>query len=192
MPEKEKNPLWRWVVLHVVVIAALAGGLLALTRYKTDTHTDGVRQIYIVRHAEKLTGPEAGRNPDLSTEGKARAKTLAALLQNKHITHIYSSDTIRTRDTAAPLSDMTGIRVQIYDPRHLDALATRIKAEKGNSLIVGHSNTIRETVLALGGQVEDAPIDEASEYDRLYRVDLRKDGTVKTHLRRYGKRYAPH
>ncbi len=191
MTEKTQNPLWRWVVLHVVVIAALAGGLLALTRFKSDGTDNGVKQVYIVRHAEKLTGAEAGHDPALSAVGKKRADILAALLHDKNIRHIFTTTYIRTRQTAGPLAKANGIRMTFYDPRDLDKLAKLVKAAKGNSLIVGHSNTIRETVQALGGTLRDDPIDEAREYDRLYRVELEADGPVKTHLQRFGKRYTP-
>jgi len=115
---------------------------------------------------------------------------LSELLRGENITKIYSSDYIRTRDTAAPTAEISGLSVDIYNPRHLQELAETIKAAKGNYLVVGHSNTVPETVTALGG-VGGAPIFEKSEYDRLYVVTMLADGTVQTDLRRYGVRYAP-
>jgi hypothetical protein len=51
--------------------------------------------------------------------------------------------------------------------------------------VVGHSDTTPELVGLLGGD-PGAPIDEPTEYDRLYVVTLGPDGTVTTVLLRYG------
>lgn len=183
-----KNPMVKWFIVHVIVIGVLVAGLFMLTKMPKNTaeHNDTV--IYLVRHAEKITGENAGRNPALTVEGEVRAKTLAGILGTKNITHIYSSDYIRTRDTAAPTAEMSGITTGIYNPRHLLELAETIKGTKGRYLVVGHSNTVPETVNALGG-VGGSPIFEKSEYDRLYIVTILEDGTVQTDLQRYGKKY---
>ena len=183
-----KNPLVKWLVLHILVIAVLAAGLFALTKMPKGDTAPQDTVVYLVRHAEKVTGENAGRDPELTPEGKARAKQLADLLADEKITKIYSSDYIRTRDTAGPTAEMNGVKVEIYNPRNLQELADRIKATKAHYLVVGHSNTIPETVEALGG-VGGSPIEEKSEYDRLYVVTILADGTVQTNLRRYGSRY---
>ena len=184
----KKNPMIKWFIVHVVVIAVLAAGLFALTKMPKGDTAPKDTVVYLVRHAEKVTGENVGRDPALTAEGVARAKILAGLLAKKNITKIYSSDYIRTRDTAAPTAEMTGIDIGIYNPRHLQELAETIKSAKGHYLVVGHSNTIPETVTALGG-VGGSPIFEKSEYDRLYVVTILADGTVQTDLRRYGVRY---
>ena len=173
-----------WV--KFLIILALAAGLymvIQLTKPKPQSTV-----VYLVRHAEKITGDNAGRDPQLSPAGKARAKTLAAMLANKHINKIFSSDYARTRGTAAPLAKELGLDIQIYDPRDLPALATLIKSKPETYLVVGHSNTIPQTVLALSGD-DSPPIEEASEYDRLYIVKIDKNGHVQSQLQRYGKRY---
>ena len=79
---------------------------------------------------------------------------------------------------------MTNLPVIGYDPRDLESFASTLRATPGTILVVGHSNTIPELVDLLGGK-PGAPIDEASEYDRLYvvTVDGRK---IHTEMRRYG------
>ncbi len=182
---EKKNPLVKFLILHIVALIILAGGLLMLMRYK---QTDLPKTVYIVRHAEKLTGEGAGRDPDLTKAGHARAKLLAVRLEDKHIYHIYASDTRRTKQTALPLAKALGLEIEIYDPRDLPSLAARIKKHKASVLVVGHSNTIRETVLALGATLEDAPVNEAGEYDRLYMVNQKGD-EVTASLSRFGRRY---
>jgi len=194
MPETKKtnppkqNPMVKWVLVHIIVIAALVAGLLVLTKLPKGGTEFKDTAIYLVRHAEKITGEDAGRDPALTSEGQARAKTLADLLRKKNITHIYSSDYIRTRDTAAPTAEMSGVHIEIYDPRDLATLADELKQIKGRILVVGHSNTIPETVDALGG-VGGSPIFEKSEYDRLYVVTISEDGIVQTQLKQYGELY---
>ncbi len=144
--------------------------------------------IYLVRHAEKITGPQAGRNPELSGAGKKRAQILVAVLADKNIGHIHSTNFIRTIDTATPLANALGLEIKFYDPRDLGALATKIREQGGHHLVVGHSNTTPQAVIALGSETVYSPIDEKNEYDRLYEVQILSD-SVKTKLTRYGELY---
>ena len=132
---------------------------------------------YLVRHAEKVTAGEAmqiadPKDPPLTEAGQARAVQLADLLQDKGIDAVWSSDYRRTRDTALPLATRLGLVVQLYDPSDPDSLVSALKARPQDSvLVVGHSNTI-PNLAALLGMSPGEPIDEANEYDRLYRIDL--------------------
>ena len=144
--------------------------------------------IYLVRHAEKVAvadvvAPNDPRDPPLTSEGEARAEMLADALAQARVTQIWSTDTIRTRDTAAPLADRLNLQVQLYDASDLDGFASRLLEQSGETvLVVGHSNTTPNLVEALGGD-GGTPIVEKSEYDRLYVFDPQ---TNKTELRRYG------
>jgi len=163
-------------------------GLLALTILASCAPKSSDTIIYLVRHAEKITGENVGRDPALTELGHARTQELATLLKNKNIKFVHSSNYIRTRDTAAQLAKIVGVDIDLYNPGVLDDLVVNIKAQSGNHLVVGHSNTIPATVSALGGD-GGTPIFEKSEYDRLYTVTLASDGTVHTDLQRYGVRY---
>ena len=188
-----KNPMVKWLVLHSIVIAALVAGLFALTKMSKTSDVEALDTgtiVYLVRHAEKVTGENAGADPALTLAGQSRAMILENELKDSHITKVFSSDYKRTRDTAAPTAKMFGLEIEIYNPRDLAALAEKIKNTGGHILVVGHSNTIPETVNALGG-VGGTPIDEANEYDRLYVVTIGKDGVVQTQLKHYGRRYEP-
>ncbi len=181
------NPMSKlmWQKLIALLLVGFIVLLLAMwMRPKPQT------EVYLVRHAEKLTGPDAGSNPDLSEAGKTRAQVLAAKLSQKNIKYIYSTNTKRTLETAKPLADELTLKIEIYDPKKLVALADDIRAHPGGSLVVGHSNTIPETVEALGGD-GGTPINEASEYDRLYIVRIDKDGKASSQISHYGARYVP-
>ena len=136
--------------------------------------------IYLVRHAEK----EAGPDPSLTLTGRARAEILAQDLAGADLTAIWSTDYARTRETAAPAAHTAGLMVRIYDPGQPEAFAEQLKLTPGNILVVGHSNTTPALVEALGGD-PGPPIDEATEYDRLYVVTV-TGGRVTSELRRYG------
>ncbi len=132
---------------------------------------------YLVRHAEKVTGDAAldldnPRDPPLTSEGEARAEALAERLSNAGITTIWSTDTVRTRDTAQPLADKLGLNVQIYDPYDLPGFAAQLQSEPTMSvLVVGHSNTTPQLAEAFGAEPGE-PIVEKTEYDRLYVIEL--------------------
>ncbi len=139
--------------------------------------------IFLVRHAEKTTKKE---DPSLTAEGQQRAEQLADLLTDAEITRIYSSDYVRTRDTAAPLAKQLGLEVEIYDAGNLKAIASKLKTEGERALVVGHSNTTPGLVELLGGQGGE-PIVEATEYDRLYIVSVAAEGGATTLLLRFGR-----
>ena len=138
--------------------------------------------VVLVRHAEKESSEE---DPALSSTGQQRAQKLASLLQDAGIEQIWSSDYRRTRDTAAPLSTLLGIEVLLYDPRNLPGLVDRLRRDGHNALVVGHSNTTPELASLLGGETHGT-IDEKTEYDRLYLLNISK-ATTTTTLLRYGQ-----
>lgn len=125
-------------------------------------------QIYLVRHAEKQT--HGVKDPELTEQGRQRAKNLAELFSDKKIQAIYSSDFKRTQQTAAPLAEKLGLKVNSYNPRELKEFAKKILKEKHNLLVVGHSNTTPMLAFLLGGDAV-SDIDE-SEYDRVYQLTL--------------------
>ena len=105
--------------------------------------------VIVVRHAEK-----ADQTPDtpLSAAGKTRAKALADLLRAAGVTHIISSEYLRSRDTAAPLADALGLKIEQIPARDLAALSARLKALDPAAivLVVGHSNTVPPILTTLG------------------------------------------
>ncbi|MBN2872917.1 MAG: histidine phosphatase family protein [Halothiobacillaceae bacterium] len=111
------------------------------------------------------------------------------MLQNAGVTRIHTTDLKRTRQTAAPLAKRLGLRVEVYDPKDLPALAARLRTAPGRHLVLGHSNTTPALVAALGGEPGE-PIAE-SEYDRLYMLVLAPDGAVTTALLRFGAPWRP-
>lgn len=131
--------------------------------------------IYLMRHGEKMS--ESG-DPDLTSKGRTRAEHVSVLLHRAGITAIFSTPTNRTRQTAEPLAQKTGLAVQVYDPRNPKALVEKVKGLSGAVLVVGHSNTLPELVRLFGG-APGADIGD-NEYDRLYQLTPAANGAVNT------------
>lgn len=139
--------------------------------------------VFVVRHAEKVA---SGSNPDLSEAGQQRAKVLAMTLRNAMLDHVHSTDYNRTQLTAAPTAESLMLQVQKYHPGKLADFADSLRKSGGRHLVVGHSNTTPALVKLLGGDPV-SPIDDATEYDRLYVVTIGKAGDCTSILMRYGK-----
>ncbi|MCH2177637.1 MAG: histidine phosphatase family protein [Mariniblastus sp.] len=119
---------------------------------------------YIVRHAER-----DGSDDALTPVGFSRSDTLASLMEVLRVTHIYSTDTQRTRDTAAPTAAKLSLPVTLYG-NHSKQWFEKMKAAHPGDvvLIVGHSNTVDKLVEGFGGQGDFKVSDD--EYDNLFVV----------------------
>ena len=166
--------------------------LLAFAGFFTTT-TPAVGQttpttIVLVRHAEK--GGEPGdRDPELNDAGRRRAAALARVLGDANISTIYSTPFLRTRNTAAPLARRLGIEVTItpITPEFIEDMAATLRSEHSGEtvVVVGHSNTVPQTINALGaGPMENLADDE---YDWLFVVTLAANGSVSLMELRYGQ-----
>ena len=138
--------------------------------------------VILLRHAEKV---DASEDPELTDQGQERAKQLAMMLRDTKIDQIHSSDFKRTRSTAMPLATGRELNVTTYDPRKLQEFAERLMESGGVHVVIGHSNTTPKLTELLGGQ-PGSPIDDSSEFDRLYIVTVGEDGTTQTVVMRYG------
>jgi broad specificity phosphatase PhoE len=111
--------------------------------------------VFLVRHAERAdtspgVSPTMAADPDLSEAGRARAESLASALKDARITAIYTTEFKRTQQTAAPLAKVLGLTVKVVTSKSAADLLKQLKAEKGNVLVVGHSNTVPDVIKALG------------------------------------------
>ena len=129
--------------------------------------------VFVVRHAERADAGTSGASmmkadPELSARGQARAKSLAGMLRDAGIRAIYTSERKRTQQTAAPLASSTGAKLNIVPADDVTALVGRIRSERGNVLVVGHSNTVPEILAALG-DAESVQIGD-NDFDNLFIV----------------------
>lgn len=155
--------LLRYVSILLVACCALTAAATADTT------------LYLVRHAEKQS--DGTHNPSLTEAGAARALRLAETLAEAGLKRIYSTDYKRTQETAAPTAKRQGLTVTSYDPRALREFAEQLQAQPTPSLIVGHSNTTPVLVNLLVGS-NQFPLLEEHQYDHLYVVTLKDDGSA--------------
>ncbi|MEX1127333.1 MAG: phosphoglycerate mutase family protein [Vicinamibacterales bacterium] len=147
---------------------------LAAAAVLTITATASAQNaVFVVRHAERADAaandsPMMASDPDLSAIGKARATSLVTTLSDAGISAIYSTEYKRTQQTAEPLAKALGIAVTTVPARDMPALIEKLKAGKGNALVVGHSNTVGPVIAGLG-VTEKVELTD-SDYDNLFIV----------------------
>lgn len=140
--------------------------------------------VFVVRHADRYgTEPD----PDITPEGQRQAAALARLLADTKITHIYTTELVRTQQTAAPTAKQFGVTPVIVSSEKPNELIRQIQStlKSGEAtLVVGHRASVPAIVKALTGQTV-TPL-EVGEYDRLEVVTLFPDGRSSVVLLRYG------
>lgn len=151
----------RYPVLLLLILACCIGCSHA-------TQPDSQYSLYLVRHAEKQA--DGTKDPDLTAQGEQRAEKLAVWLADKNIADVWSSDYQRSRHTAKPSLTNPGLELKLYDPRDLPALASKLRDNQNNALVVGHSNTTPQ----LAGLLCDCMVAEMDdlEYDLLFVVSV--------------------
>jgi broad specificity phosphatase PhoE len=155
-----KQRLERWrrplilIVLLVVAAALVAAGSLFCAPPTT---------LLIVRHADR-----AGRDDALSAAGLTRAAALVHAMARADLGAIYHSDTVRARDTAAPLAQALGLTPSVHPASDVPNLVGEILSEHRGErvLVVGHSNTVSQIIRAAGGP--ELPDIAESEFDNLF------------------------
>lgn len=151
--------------------------LLASILLTACSHT-----YYVVRHAEKA---DNSRDPALSQAGEVRAQALKETLKDVKIDHIFSTNFLRTKNTAEPLRAARSLTTEQYGPAPDSAFIQKLKALKKNVLVVGHSNTVDDIVNGLTG-TKTLPGDlQDTEYSNLY-IITKKGKRVSFMRRTYG------
>ena len=131
------------------------------------------KMVILTRHAERADGQAtmttasgAPADPKLSAEGEARARKLAAMLGDAGITAMFTTEFIRTKDTAAPLAAKLKITPEVVATAAAATMVDKIKAHANDTVfVVGHSNSVPAIIKALGGP--DVTIAD-TEYDNLF------------------------
>ncbi len=149
--------------------------LLTAVMIAVPTIASAQKLVYVVRHAERADGGHpppsmtAPADPPLSIAGKARAEKLATMLGVSGIAAIYTTEFIRTQETARPLAAALKLTPIVMLSSNTAALVARVKADHPGDivLIVGHSNSVSDVIKAFGGPAVTIGDDE---YDKLFIV----------------------
>ena len=160
----------RWLVVPILLTAA-SGAAAA----------ESTRAVIVVRHAERAGG--MGADVGISDAGRCRAEVLAKMLADAGVNRIYTSEVMRTKQTAEPLARKLNIQPTVIPAKDIAALVEQLKQgpADGVSLVVGHSNTVPDIIQRLGGGAVSAIAD--GEYDRMFVVTFTGDHatTVRLH-----------
>jgi phosphohistidine phosphatase SixA len=144
--------------------------------------------IYLVRHAEKVTTDPSNKDPLLTEKGQKRALDLAKKLKKQKLSAIYCTDYQRIKLTAQPIAEKQNIIISKYDPKNLKAFAEKVLEDNKSKkvLIIGHSNTVLETIEAFGGKRPVSSISD-NEYDYFFTVKISSEGKVEVKSKHYGE-----
>jgi broad specificity phosphatase PhoE len=133
---------------------------------------DDATTFYLIRHTEKDLTIKS--DPPLTETGLYRANKWAEVFSAIKIDAVYSTDTIRTRDTAKPTATASSKEISIYSHRDFDFEGLIEKHRGETVVIVGHSNTTPSFTNGLLGEDKYEEMDE-SQYSRLYQVVINGD-----------------
>lgn len=160
--------------------------LIAVASMGPAVAAQGSKLVILVRHAEKDVTPNADQNdPELTAEGRQRAERLAVRLKKYRIGEIFSTDTKRTRDTAAPLAARRHVDIRSYDAKQPSGLVDMImKSPRKRFLVVGHSNTIPRLANTLGGADIFKDLED-SEHGVIWLIRLKRGAVVRQEILRY-------
>ena len=137
-------------------------------------HTDQETfTIYLIRHSEKDLVSENPSDPPLTKCGIKRTDYLRSFFEDIDIESVYSTNYIRTKNTAMPIASLKKTRIQYYESDYPKVFSEFLLDLKQNSLVVGHSNTIPILAGLFSGEDVD-PIDEKT-YNRIYKIVISKD-----------------
>ncbi len=139
--------------------------LIAYTDQETFT-------IYLIRHSEKDLVTENPSDPPLTKCGIKRTDYLRSFFEDIDIESVYSTNYIRTKNTATPIASLKKTRIQYYESDYPKVFSEFLLDSKQNSLVVGHSNTI-PILAGLLSEEDVAPIDEKT-YNRIYKIVISK------------------
>lgn len=116
------------------LLTACATPLAPLLPRRDETTMDGT--LIVLRHAER-------DGEDLNAAGRARAEALAEALAGVEIDGIFAPATQRNIDTARPLADAKGLRIQVIPA--IDIARTMFKRLPGGTLVwVGNKDNLAD------------------------------------------------
>lgn len=139
--------------------------------------------IVLVRHAEKL---DDSSDPDLSEAGYERAAKLAELFKHVEFDAVYSTNYIRTQETAKPVAETNDLSITEYDPRNPEGETENwLENHSGETILIsGHSNSTPTFANAVLGEEHFEEKFGESDYGNLLIITISDEGERKLlHLR---------
>jgi broad specificity phosphatase PhoE len=136
-----------------------------------EQNNSGVTTFYFIRHAEK----QQGDDPPLTALGEQRSNEWVNYFFLKNVDAVLSSDTQRTRSTAAPLARAKKLETEIYDVKAING-KTLLEQYRGKVVVLfGHSNTINTYANDLQVEEKYSELDDA-DFDHYFVVKVDDKG----------------
>jgi len=158
--------------------------LFCLASLKLQAQDVQFTTFILVRHAEKSS--DGSKDPDLTTEGMARAENLTKILQKASISSVYSTAYKRTRSTVTPLAQSKSLVVQDYEPNKTDVIDKIWGDNLGKAIVIcGHSNTIPRIANYLLGSDKIKDFDDSDYGNILVITVIQKNKTGSVTWLRY-------
>lgn len=155
-------------------------GLFLFTLAGTNLFAQNKKMtIILLRHAEKDVSVGADKtDPELSPEGKLRARRLVKEIKKYKPGAVYSSNFKRTKSTGAPVAEKRKLQIQTYDHKNLDALVNQLLTSKVKRVVVvGHNTTTPALANLLIKQDKYKALDE-SEYNKIWIIKIKKGKVI--------------
>lgn len=176
------------LLLSTLLLAPLLVQSSAASRTQATDEGFKPTTVILVRHAEKADAPR--EDPPLTEAGAARAQKLASLLSSAGIKAVYTSQFLRTKQTAEPLAKQAGLTVtpltiqsKKTNPREVSEESIRLIVDRimehagDTALVIGHSNSVPDVIKMLGGDV--VPTIDEKRFDDLFIVTVYAKGKAK-------------
>lgn len=149
--------------------------IIALFVLQNSFGQQNTTTYYFIRHAEKA---DNSKNPVLSEIGLERAKTWNKIFSEIDFDQIYTTDYIRTQQTASPAAVTRKINIKLYDPKTIVIDSFKKETVGKKVLIVGHSNSTPDFVNKIINKDKYTAIDE-NTFGNLYIITV--SGNTITH-----------
>ncbi len=135
--------------------------IFSIDTYGQTGNLEETTTYYFIRHAEKDKTNKSNTDPKLIKKGEKRAQKWAEYFKDIKFDAVYSTNYIRTRQTALPTAKQNNLDITIYSPTTLD-YKSFLKTTKGKTvLVVGHSNSTPYFVNGILGEDKYQAIDES-------------------------------
>jgi len=147
--------------------------LISCNNSTSQSDNDGMTTLYFIRHAEKRA--DQGSDPELTAAGENRASEWVNYFFLKDVDAVLSSDTQRTRNTAAPLARAKKLETVIYDVAAVDGKSL-LEEYRGKTVVLfGHSNTINTYANDLQNDEKYGELED-NDFDHFFIVRVDKNG----------------
>jgi len=171
--------------LNTFVLFLLFTGLLTscVKDYGSDPSyhagTGAATTVIITRHGDRDSGSNY-----LSDKGRARAQVLVGEIGDMNITAIYCPDLVRNIDTARPLANHLGVKIETVDDmtKVHEVITSILDQHPGETILwVGNTSNLPQFYSRLGGEGEPP-----TRYGDLFIIKIKGGDSPEIIKKRYG------